>query len=340
MMLSAPSSSLSFSSTVSHGGCLKQSSFLSISEEATKFAVSPAHLKKDRKNDRKVVRLLCRAEEVDREENGDTKSCHTAGRRQLAAITGGAIGGALFHPLLSFAETSNQNVPDLTITDKVFLTFDLCPTATRLDRTLGDTSLVCEAGEPMGKVVIGLYGNQVPRTVENFKAMVSGEAGSSYKGTTIHKILQGQYIQAGRQGSVDKGEVDPPDYLERNTETVKSSSFLLSHNRPGTVSLCLGANDDDEERKLFGEYRNVEFLITTGPGPAPQLDNGNIVFGTVLEGMDIISAIASIPSYKPSEKIRQFNDFAEFLGDDRASKGRSFWNRPLKAVVIRDCGVL
>ena len=43
-------------------------------------------------------------------------------------------------------------------------------------------------------------------------------------------------------------------------------------------------NDDDDEVKLGVDYRNVEFLITTGPGPCPQLDNRNIVFGTVLEG--------------------------------------------------------
>lgn len=46
----------------------------------------------------------------------------------------------------------------------------------------------------------------------------------------------------------------------------------------------MSENDDDDETRLDPEYRNVEFLITTGPGPCPQLDGGNIVFGTVLEG--------------------------------------------------------
>lgn len=73
--------------------------------------------------------------------------------------------------------------------------------------------------------------------------------------------------------------------LVRNTEAVNSRAFLLGHSRPGVVSLCLSENDDDDEIKLNPNYRNVEFLITTGPGPCPQLDSGNIVFGTVLEGM-------------------------------------------------------
>ncbi|MBA0810216.1 hypothetical protein Gohar_002226, partial [Gossypium harknessii] len=117
-------------------------------------------------------------------------------------------------------------------------------------------------------------------------------------------------------------------------------AFLLKHSRPGVVSLCLSENDDDDEVKLDSEYRNVEFLITTGPGPCPQLDNNNIVFGTVLEGLDVVTAIASIPTYKPSERIRQLNDLAEFFGDERAQKGRTLWNRPLKTVYISDCGEL
>lgn len=70
----------------------------------------------------------------------------------------------------------------------------------------------------------------------------------------------------------------------RNAETVDPKAFELKHVRPGTLSLCLGQNDDDDEVKLDPEYHNMEFIVTTGPGPCPQLDNENIVFGTVLEG--------------------------------------------------------
>lgn len=230
--------------------------------------------------------------------------------------------------------------PDTTITDRVFLDISICPNGIRTDRTLGDASQICSDPEPLGRIVIGLYGRQVPRTVANFKAMVSGAAGSSYEGSIFHRVLYGQYIQAGKQGSRERGEVARPKNVDRNAETISASSFLLRHSRPGTVSLSLSENDDDEALKLSPDYRNVEFLITTGPGPAPQLDNGNIVFGTVLEGLDVVAAIASVPTYKPSERIRQFNDIAEFLGDDRALNARNFWNRPLKSVVISKCGVL
>ncbi|KAK8597903.1 hypothetical protein V6N13_095297 [Hibiscus sabdariffa] len=240
-------------------------------------------------------------------------------------------------PLLS---SSSLSPPlDTTVTDRVFLDFSLCPTYFR-STTAVDSTPLCSDPTPLGRLVLGLYGNLLPLTVSTFKLMCTS---SSYKNTLVHKIFPGQFFQAGRQGrSQEYGEVHLPTALDlpRNTETVDSKAFLLKHSRAGVVSLCLSENDDDDEVKLDSDYRNVEFLITTGPAPCPQLDNNNIVFGTVLEGLDVVTAIASIPTYKPSERIRQLNDLAEFFGDERAQKGRTLWNRPLKTVYISDCGEL
>ncbi|CAH8384905.1 unnamed protein product [Eruca vesicaria subsp. sativa] len=233
--------------------------------------------------------------------------------------------------------------PDVTITDRVFLDFSLCPTYFRSDpsATLSSTTPCSSDSTPLGRVVLGLYGRHVPLTVSTFKLMCTSSS-ASYKNTPIHKIFPGQFFLAGRQGlRRDTAEVGPLlKNLPPNTDVVNSKSFLIPHARPGLVSLCLSENDDDDETRLDPEYRNVEFLITTGPGPCPQLDGGNIVFGTVLEGLDVVTSIAAVPTFKPSEKIRQFNDFAEFLGDERAQNARSLWNRPLKTVFISDCGEL
>ncbi|KAL6965558.1 cytochrome P450 monooxygenase 28 [Sarracenia purpurea var. burkii] len=242
--------------------------------------------------------------------------------------------------LLSSSATPPPSPPPLqpTITDRVFMDFSICPTYF-LNRTLGDELSQCAATEPIGRLVLGLYGNLVPLTVSNFKAMCTGSSGSTYKGTLVQKIFPGQFFVAGRQGRRD-GEVKPPSELVRNTDTVNSRAFVLGHSRPGIVSLCLSENDDDDEIKLDPNYRNVEFLITTGPGPCPELDNKNIVFGTVLEGMDVVTAIASIPTYRPAERIRQYNDLAQFLGDERAKTARAIWNKPLETLYISDCGEL
>ncbi|MCO5601166.1 hypothetical protein L7F22_055285 [Adiantum nelumboides] len=286
------------------------------------------------------------------------------------------VGLGLESPSLAVESSSAL---DYTITDKVYLEITKCPSISIISRQSGadpqgvrptfptytyttsslpptlislslssspsppqtTSSTYCNDGEFLGRFVIGLYGKQVPETVANFKAMCTGKPGSSYKGNVIHRILGGRYIMAGKQGySKEKGEVPPPSSLNRNMESIKSEAFKIPHVRPGTVSLCLSENDDEDQFKLNPDYRNVEFLITIGPGPAPQLNGKNIVFGTVLEGLDVVLNSAAVPTYKPSEKIRQFNELASFLGDERASNARSIWNRPLKALYISDCGEL
>lgn len=184
----------------------------------------------------------------------------------------------------SSAAIANAPPLDTTITDRVFFDFSVCPTYFRTPN-LGQAQNepLCTDSEVMGRVVLGLYGKVAPITVSNFKAMCIGPMG--YKNTLVHKILPGQYLVAGRQGRKDKGEVSlPPSGLARNTETVDSRAFMLEHSRPGVLSLCLSENDDEDEIKLDPNYHNVEFLITTGPGPCPELDGRNIVFGSVLEG--------------------------------------------------------
>eukprot|EP00898_Chlorokybus_atmophyticus_P007995 jgi/Chlat1/8197/Chrsp76S07661 len=233
-----------------------------------------------------------------------------------------------------------EKAPDTTVTKRVFFDLSLCPTATVEDRTLGSQTIQCTDGEPLGRIVIGLYGRVAPNTVENFVNLCTGRSGSTYKGTIVHRIIPGQYIQAGKQGRKRMGQVESPSGQGSNPDILSPQAYKLPHRRPGTVSLALSVNDDEDSTILEGGYRNTGFLITTGPGPVPSLDGQNIVFGTVLEGMDVVTQIAAVPVFLPNEKIRQFNEFASILGDNRAEQARKSWYRPLKAVVISNCGLL
>ncbi|CAI5956124.1 unnamed protein product [Closterium sp. NIES-64] len=321
----------------------------------------------------------------------------------LALLPPSLSAAALLSPSPSLA--ASPAAPDTTVTHRAFLDFAVCPTAVRLDRTLGDDALICADGEPLGRVVLGLYGRARRPT--------------QWRSSTCRRGIRGRWRA---------GDVAPPTLLPPNRDTVAAASFALSHLRPGTLSLCVGENNDDERARARSNYRNVEFLITTGgreggrgveeretssrgvrrwgeegeggkrgrrgkssiscsllssslscaafpphllppslighpfplhalssplcsaaylfstrtsrPGPATQLDGDNIVFGTVLAGMEVVAAVAAVPTFQPSDRIRQFNDFAALLGDDRAAKGRGTWNRPLKAIVIQDCGLL
>ena len=66
-------------------------------------------------------------------------------------------------PLAPTAAHAKVDPPSPVVTDRVFF-----------DVTIGD--------EPAGRIVIGLYGDQVPRTAHNFKSLATGERGFGYKG--------------------------------------------------------------------------------------------------------------------------------------------------------------
>jgi peptidyl-prolyl cis-trans isomerase B (cyclophilin B) len=177
-----------------------------------------------------------------------------------------------------YLEPNSTTLGDATVTDRAFLDIGLCPEGVRSNRKLGDKTILCTDPEPLGRLVLNLYGNAAPGTVANFKALL---AAGSLNGTCFSKIVPGQWLVAGQQGPRRSGLLEAPPGLPPNPDTLNAAAFRLRHDRPGTLSLNLSENEDDAYLRNGPGYRNLSFLITTGPGLAYSLDGENIVFGAV-----------------------------------------------------------
>ena len=274
--------------------------------------------------------------------SNSTAQATSRGRRELLSML--AISSFFQTRVLDAAAEEATAVESPVVTDQVFLDFAVCPEGYKKDRRLGDATILCDNPESLGRVVIDLFGQVAPDTVYNFKELVQSGA---LVGTTVNRCFERSYIVAGQQGAHRMGllEVNGKDMIDKldlrkNGDLLKSSSFQLRHTRPGTVSLNLSKNVDDDFYRNRAGYTELGFLITTGPAPVPSLDEENIVFGRVSEGMDIITRVSEVPTFKENKSLQVFTDLATVLGDDRIQKKQGIYGKPLLPVVFTGTGIV
>lgn len=143
-------------------------------------------------------------------------------------------------------------------------------------------------GNNIGTVVLGLFGETVPKTVKNFLAFAGpGYEGYRYEGTKFHRVIKDFMIQGGdvlNKDGTGSISVSGDKYFD-------DENFTIKHSGPGYLSMANAGKNTN----------GCQFFITTVS--TPWLDGHHVVFGKVLQGMDVVHKIENMGTSQEDKPV-------------------------------------
>ena len=133
-----------------------------------------------------------------------------------------------------------------------------------------------------GNIVLELYPDKAPRTVANFLQYVQE---GYYANTIFHRVINGFMIQGGGF---------TPKYERKNTRApIKNEADNGLKNDKGTIAMARTFDPHSASAQFFINVADNDFLNFKGKNPNSW---GYAVFGKVVQGMDVVDTIKTIPT--------------------------------------------
>ncbi|XP_035577822.1 peptidyl-prolyl cis-trans isomerase A-like [Zalophus californianus] len=127
---------------------------------------------------------------------------------------------------------------------------------------------------PLSFVSFQLFADKVPKTAEDFCALITGEKGFGSKGPSFHRIIRG-FLCHGGDVTLHRGTGGKANYEEKSED----ENFILKHSGPGILSMTPAGSDTNCSQRFICTA-NTEWLPSK-----------HVVFGKVKDDMNIMEAM-------------------------------------------------